>query len=164
LETPAQEFHSHAIALLRAQQTRQWLLDVENSREWRSRTSLISAAGSRFRISGIAIAIPAVLLCSRLAIAIPFAATAASGAGQPASPRFDNVRIDALDSEAWNGVVFAASAFGQPSSFALRFGSLSGGIFIDGGAIFDTIREVGPHAPDASYCRVSWQVPPPQPW
>jgi putative isomerase len=101
-----------------------------------------------------------VLLCLALLIAIPFAAAAESGAGQPASPSFDNVRIDALDAEAWNGVVFAASAFGQRSSFALRFGSLSGGTFIDGGAIFDTVREVGPHAPDASYCRVSWQVPP----
>ena len=31
-ETPAEEFHSLAIALLRAQQTRQWLLDVEKPR------------------------------------------------------------------------------------------------------------------------------------
>lgn len=64
LKTPAQEFHSLAITLLRAQQTRQWLLEVEKSSERRSRTSLISAAGSRFRIAGIAIAILAVLLCS----------------------------------------------------------------------------------------------------
>ena len=64
LRTPAQEFHSLAIALLRAQQTRQWLLDVEKSSERRSPTSLISAAGSRFRIAGIAIAILAVLLCA----------------------------------------------------------------------------------------------------
>ena len=63
-ETPAQEFHSLAIALLRAQQTRQWLFDVEKSNERRSRPSLISAAGNRFRIAGIAIAILAVLLCS----------------------------------------------------------------------------------------------------
>src|ERR1700744_4244993 len=62
--TPSQEFHSHAIALLRAQQTRQWLLDVENARERRSRGSLISTAGSCFRIAGIAIAILAVLLYS----------------------------------------------------------------------------------------------------
>jgi len=63
-ETPAQEFHSLAIALLRAQQTRQWLLDVEKSSEQRPRASLISGTGSRFRIAGIAIAILAVLLCS----------------------------------------------------------------------------------------------------
>jgi hypothetical protein len=63
-ETPAQEFHSLAIALLRAQQTRQWLLDVEKSRERGSRISLVRAAGSRLRIAGIAIAILAVLLCA----------------------------------------------------------------------------------------------------
>ena len=37
--TSAEEFHSLAIALLRAQQTRQWLLDAERSRERSSRTS-----------------------------------------------------------------------------------------------------------------------------
>src|ERR1700733_3679950 len=63
-ETPAQEFHSLAIALLRAQQTRQWLLDVEKPRERGSRISLVRAAGSRLRISGIAISVRAVLLCS----------------------------------------------------------------------------------------------------
>src|SRR6201996_7865638 len=62
--TPAQEFHSHAITLLRAQQTWQWFLDVENSRERRPRISLISAVGCRCRIAGIAIAILAVLLYS----------------------------------------------------------------------------------------------------
>jgi hypothetical protein len=69
------------------------------------------------------------------------------------------VRIDALDADSWNGVVFLAEAFGQPSNFALRFGSVSGG-FIDGPAIFDAVRKVGPHAPDASYCQVAWQVRP----
>jgi Carboxypeptidase regulatory-like domain/TonB dependent receptor len=64
--TPAQEFYGHAIARFRAPQTRQWLLSVENSRERRSRTSLISAVGSRFCIAGIAIAILAVLLCSSM--------------------------------------------------------------------------------------------------
>jgi len=74
-------------------------------------------------------------------------------------PQYSNVQVDALDGDAWNGVVFMAQAFGQNSAFALRFGSL-GGNFIDGAAIFDAVREVGPHAPDASYCRISWQVPP----
>ena len=73
--------------------------------------------------------------------------------------KFDSVKVDALDPDAWNGVVFAARAFGQPSDFGLRFGSSSQS-FIDGPAIFDAVREVGPHAPDASYCRMSWIVPP----
>jgi Trehalase len=75
------------------------------------------------------------------------------------APEFDSIHIDALDADAWNGVVFAARAFGQPSDFAFRFGSFSQ-TFIDGPAIFDAVQEVGPHAPDASYCRMSWLVPP----
>ena len=73
--------------------------------------------------------------------------------------KFDGVHVDALDADAWNGVVFAARAFRQPSDFAFRFGSFSQ-TFVDGPAIFDAVREVGPHAPDASYCRMSWAVPP----
>jgi len=76
-----------------------------------------------------------------------------------AAPKFDSVKVDALDADAWNGVVFAARAFHQPSDFGLRFGSFSQS-FLDGPAIFDAVREVGPHAPDASYCRMSWVVPP----
>jgi len=94
-----------------------------------------------------------------LLAAAPLAVASDSVAGQAASPKFDSVRVDSLDAEAWSGVVFAAKAFGQSSSFALRFGSFSG-TFVDGASIFDAIHEVGPHAPDASYCRVSWQVPP----
>jgi hypothetical protein len=75
------------------------------------------------------------------------------------TPKFDGVHVDALDADAWNGVVFAARAFRQPSDFAFRFGSFSQ-TFIDGPAIFDAVREVGPHAPVASYCRMSWAVPP----
>lgn len=73
--------------------------------------------------------------------------------------KFDGVHVDALDADAWNGVVFAARAFRQPSDFAFRFGSFSQ-TFVDGPAIFDAVREVGPHAPVASYCRMSWAVPP----
>jgi hypothetical protein len=76
-----------------------------------------------------------------------------------APPHYANVLVDALDGDAWNGIVFNAQVFGQTSAFALRFGSL-GDSFIDGAAIYDAVREVGPHAPDASYCRISWQVPP----
>ena len=71
-------------------------------------------------------------------------------------PRFDRVEIDALDPDAWNGVVFLASAFNQPAPFALRIGSRSGG-FLDGSEIFNAVREVGPHAPDSSYSRLAWQ-------
>jgi hypothetical protein len=81
------------------------------------------------------------------------------GTSPPLSLKFDSVKIDALDPDAWNGIVFATKAFGQPSNFALRFGSFSQ-TFIDGAAISDAVAEVGPHAPDASYCRVSWQVHP----
>ena len=72
------------------------------------------------------------------------------------SLNYDSIAIEALDPDAWNGVVFLAKAFHQPASFALRVGSRSGG-FLDGDKIFDAVREVGPHAPDASYCRVAWR-------
>jgi hypothetical protein len=75
--------------------------------------------------------------------------------GQSA-PHFDSVVIDALDPDAWSGVLFLARAFNQPTPFALRVGSRSGD-FLDGEKIFDAVREVGPHAPDASYCRVAWR-------
>jgi hypothetical protein len=50
------------------------------------------------------------------------------------TPKFDSIRVDALDADAWNGVVFAARGFGQPSDFAFRFGSFSQ-TAIDGPAI-----------------------------
>jgi hypothetical protein len=62
--TSTEEFHSLAIALLRAQQTRQWLLNVETSREQNQRISHSSTVRYRFGIAGIAIAILAILLCS----------------------------------------------------------------------------------------------------
>src|SRR5271157_3100838 len=73
-----------------------------------------------------------------------------------AEPRFDRVVIESLDGDAWNGVVFMAKAYQQQISFALRVGSRRGE-FLDGEKIFGAVSEVGPHAPDASYCRVSWQ-------
>jgi Mannosylglycerate hydrolase MGH1-like glycoside hydrolase domain len=76
------------------------------------------------------------------------------------APLFERVRIDALDPDSWNGVVFLAKAYGQSSNFALRFGTFSVNTFIDGPLVLDEVREVGPHAPDASYCRLSWQVRP----
>jgi Trehalase len=94
-----------------------------------------------------------------LLILLPCARAQEPAKSQPGSPKFDSVKIDALDPDGWNGVVFAAKAFGQSSNFALRFGSFSQ-TFIDGAAISDAVREVGPHAPDASYCKVSWQIRP----
>ena len=81
------------------------------------------------------------------------------GAGEAygqTAPGFDRVEIDALDPDAWNGIVFLADAFNQPAPFALRAGSRSGG-FLDGSEIFDAVGEVGPHAPDSSYSRLSWR-------
>jgi hypothetical protein len=78
-----------------------------------------------------------------------------NGFAQRASS-FDSVHIDAFDPEAWNGIVFLTRAFNQPAPFALRVGSRSGG-FLDGNEIFDAVGEVGPHAPDASYCRLAWR-------
>ncbi len=71
-------------------------------------------------------------------------------------PHFDRVVIDSLDPDAWNGVVIMARAYQQQASFGLRVGSRRNE-FEDGEKIFNEVSEVGPHAPDASYCRVSWR-------
>jgi len=78
--------------------------------------------------------------------------------GAQGEPRFDRVVIESLDPDGWNGVVFMAKAYQQQISFALRVGSRRGH-FLDGEKIFNAVSEVGPHAPDASYCRVSWRHP-----
>jgi hypothetical protein len=75
------------------------------------------------------------------------------------SPTFDSVSIGALDPDAWNGIVFLAKAVQRPASFALRLGSRSGS-FLDGSDIFNAIAQVGPHAPDSSYCRMAWRHAP----
>ena len=100
--------------------------------------------------------VPLLVSCVLLLLS---ASLAAGAEANRSTPSFDHLHVDALDADAWNGVVFAAQAFRQPSDFAFRFGSFSQ-TFIDGPAIFDSVREVGPHAPDASYCRMSWAVPP----
>jgi len=69
---------------------------------------------------------------------------------------FESVAIGAFDPEAWNGLVFLARAHQKPVNFALRVGSRSG-TFLDGNDIFNAVSEVGPHAPDGSYCRMSWK-------
>jgi hypothetical protein len=80
----------------------------------------------------------------------------ALGFGQ-ARPSFESVKIGAFDADAWNGVEFRARAFHQPAIFAVRVGSQRGGTFIDAGQIFHAVSEVGPHAPDDSYCRMAWR-------
>ena len=77
-------------------------------------------------------------------------------------PAFESVRIGAFDGDAWNGLVFLTRAFHQPADFALRAGSQRGGGFLDGGQIFDAVSQVGPHAPDGSYCRMAWRQSPSQ--
>jgi len=76
------------------------------------------------------------------------------------NPSYERVDIGSFDPDAWNGIVFLAKAFQQPTGFALRIGSQSaksGGTFVDGPAIDKNIGEVGPHAPDNSYCRMAWK-------
>src|SRR3984893_6625554 len=64
--TSAEEFHSLAIALVRAQQTRQWLLDVDKARERRLRTPQNCATRWRYRVAGNAVL--AILLCSSMCL------------------------------------------------------------------------------------------------
>jgi putative isomerase len=78
--------------------------------------------------------------------------------GQTA-PKYDRVAIDSLDADGWSGVVFLPQAFHQRVPFAIRIGSQKGDEFIDGEKIFNAVREVGPHAPDGSYCRMAWKPP-----
>src|ERR1700691_2127441 len=75
------------------------------------------------------------------------------------APAASDVRVDAFDADAWNGVVFLAQSHGQPVTFGLRVGSRSGS-FLDGSEIYAAVNEVGPHRPDGSYSRMSWHHPP----
>ena len=95
----------------------------------------------------------------RLSLATFLFAMALSGAVSQTRPAFDRVVIDSLDPAAWNGIVFLAKAFQQPASFALRIGS-RGNKYLVGNDVFQAVREVGPHAPDASYCRLGWAQSP----
>jgi hypothetical protein len=72
------------------------------------------------------------------------------------SDSFERIAIGAFDPDAWNGVVFDLTAYGQHLPFAIRIGSKSGS-FLDGEKIFDAVSEVGPHAPDGSYALVGWR-------
>ena len=69
---------------------------------------------------------------------------------------FDKMYVGAFDPDAWNGIVFDGTAYGQRVPFAIRVGSKSGR-FLDGERIFDAVSTVGPHAPDGSYALLSWR-------
>jgi hypothetical protein len=69
---------------------------------------------------------------------------------------FEKMFVGAFDPDAWNGIVFDATAYGQRLPFAIRVGSKTGR-FLDGDRIFDAVSTVGPHAPDGSYALVAWR-------
>lgn len=98
-------------------------------------------------------------LCLAMTLAPLAFAAPLNSAGQSQSQtqsKFESVEVGAFDPEAWNGLVFLARTRQQPLNFALRIGSRNGN-FLDGDAIFNAVSEVGPHAPDGSYCRMSWK-------
>lgn len=90
----------------------------------------------------------------------------------------NNIKIGAYEAGSWNGIVFLVN---DQAAFQLRVGTLSEyGDYLDGdintsyrnqGRLPQTgqlrtkprdlpfshsVREVGPHAPDGSYCRLAW--------
>ena len=69
---------------------------------------------------------------------------------------FDKMYVGVFDPDAWNGIVFDGTAYGQRVPFAIRVRSKSGR-FLDGERIFDAVSTVGPHAPDGSYALLSWR-------
>jgi hypothetical protein len=69
---------------------------------------------------------------------------------------FEKMFVGAFDPDAWNGIVFDATAYGQRLPFAIRVGSKTGR-FLDGDRIFDAVSTVGPHAHDGSYALVAWR-------
>src|ERR1022692_2038720 len=97
-------------------------------------------------------------LASSIVLTLAFCIPSESLFGQ-SSPSYDRVAIDSLDADGWNGIVFLPEAFHQKVPFALRIGTQNGDAFLDGEKIFNAVREVGPHAPDGSYCRMAWNPP-----
>src|ERR1700719_1572802 len=69
---------------------------------------------------------------------------------------FEKMFVGAYDPDAWNGIVFDATAYGQRLPFAIRVGSKTDR-FLDGDRIFDAVSAVGPHAPDGSYALLGWR-------
>ena len=93
-----------------------------------------------------------------IALLLMFSASLLS-LGETKADSFERVSIGAFDPDAWNGIVFDSTAFGQQLFFAIRVGSKSG-TFLDGERIFDAVSEVGPHAPDGSYALMGWRHSP----
>jgi hypothetical protein len=93
------------------------------------------------------------LLASAHALSNPVVSTEDS---PNSSRKFDAVHVGSFDADAWNGLVFNVTAFGQQLPFAVRLGSKSGN-FLDGDKIFDNVSLVGPHAPDESYAFMGWR-------
>ncbi len=100
-----------------------------------------------------------VMLKARLLAAAVIAARLALCAPLQTSPPISDIRVGAFDGDAWNGIVFLGKSHGDPVTFGLRVGSRSGS-FLDGRDVYPAVTEVGPHAPDNSYCRLRWRHPP----
>ena len=93
--------------------------------------------------------------CLILALLILVTCSLAAVQGGSQTDAFEQVSIGAFDADSWSGIVFESTAYGQRLPFAIRVGSKSG-TFLDGDRIFNAVSEVGPHAPDGSYARMSW--------
>jgi hypothetical protein len=93
------------------------------------------------------------------AIAIVFICALVRFAWPQTAGAIRDIQIGAYDADAWNGIVFLAESGGTRISFGVRIGSRVGS-FLDGNDIYKAVTEVGPHAPDGSYCRMSWRHPP----
>jgi hypothetical protein len=78
------------------------------------------------------------------------------GQNEKSQDVFEKMFVGAYDPDAWNGIVFDATAYGQRLPFAIRVGSKADR-FLDGDRIFDAVSAVGPHAPDGSYALVGWR-------
>ena len=91
----------------------------------------------------------------------------ASGAASTSEAGYSSVRVGALDPWAWSGIVMLAEFSDEPAYYGVRFGSIvdrtnapDGRTFLQPADIYPNVTEVGPHAPDASYCRMSWKQAP----
>lgn len=80
------------------------------------------------------------------------------------SQELETISVGAIAPEDWAGIDFVARAYGQTADFGFRIASRerigrapAGGTFVDGWQIMDRVSEVGPHAPDNSYCRTAWK-------
>jgi hypothetical protein len=80
------------------------------------------------------------------------------------SQDLQTISVGAIAPEDWNGIAFVTKAFGQTADFGFRIAYREGkgrilgtGPFMAGKDILTRVSEVGDHAPDNSYCRMSWK-------